>query len=173
MMTERRGWLSCTTLTVSSDFPLGLFRAWSPLRFDSKLLVYPQPSSVFLGFPETGGSEGQYQRQQTLNDDEFDGVKAYRSGDSIRHIHWKSLAKGRGVQSKHYAGEGGGGVELWLDYANTPGADVEQRLSQLCRWIVEAERSGLRYALTLPDNTVKLACGPAHYHQCLQKLALF
>jgi len=172
MTGERRGWLQCPTLTVSSDFPLGLFRAWSPLRFDSQVLVYPRPAPVFPAFPETGGSDGP-QRRQTGNDDEFDGVKAYRRGDSIRHIHWKSLAKGRGLQSKHYSGDGQGGAEQWFDYANTPGAGVEQRLSLLCRWIVEAERAGLRYGLILPDSSVEPACGPAHFHHCLQLLALF
>ncbi len=37
----RRGWLQIATVTVSSSYPFGIFRAWSPLRFDSKVLVYP------------------------------------------------------------------------------------------------------------------------------------
>lgn len=167
VMTERRGWLQCGTLTVASEFPFGLFRAWSPLRFDSRLLVYPKPSPIFLPFPEVGG--GGLQNGAARSGDEFDGVKSYRNGDSIRRIHWKSLAKGRGMQSKKFAGDGG--MELWLDYANTPGYGVEERLSQLCRWIIDAERVGVRYGLSVADKVVDPACGQAHYHQCLQILA--
>jgi uncharacterized protein (DUF58 family) len=155
---------------VSSSFPLGLFRAWSPIRFDSKVLVYPKPSAASLQFPETDAGDSQ-QGQNKRNGDEFYGLKTYQTGDSIRQIHWKSFAKGQGVLSKQYAGASN--VELWLDYAYTPGSDIEDRLSQLCRWIIDAERTGLRYGLLLPGKRIEQNSGEEHYHQCMQALALF
>lgn len=168
--TNRRGWLSCDTLTLSSTYPLGLFRAWSPLRFDSKALVYPSPAPPGLGFPEVGitqEGEGQYR----FSGDDFFGLKVYQSGDSIRQIHWKSYAKGRELQSKLYVGASS--AELWLNYESTPGNGVEERLSQLCRWVLDAEQAGVRYGLKLPG--IELACdkGQAHYLACLRALALF
>ncbi len=169
LIASRRGWLQCGTITVSSRFPLGLFRAWSPLRFDSKLLVYPKPAAETLPFPETDAGSGQ-QGQNKHNGDEFYGLKTYQIGDSIRQIHWKSFAKGQGVHSKQYAGASS--VELWLDFTQTPGSDIEARLSQLCRWVIDAERAGLRYGLRLPNKRIELDCGKDHYQQCLQALAL-
>ncbi|QPK62579.1 DUF58 domain-containing protein [Methylomonas sp. LL1] len=167
---ERRGWLSCDILTISSRYPLGLFRAWSPLRFDSRVLIYPMPAREMRPFPETDAEYGQ-QGQNRRNGDEFLGLKTYQTGDSIRQIHWKSFAKGRGLHSKQYAGAGS--VDLWLDYAAAPGSNVEERLSQMCRWVVEAERLGLAYGLMLPGIRIEPNVGADHYHQCLEILAQF
>lgn len=167
---ERRGWLACPTLTVSSRYPLGWFRAWSPLRFASNVLIYPRPARELLPFPETDAGPGE-QGQSRRDGDEFHGLKTYRTGDPVRQIHWKSFAKGRGLHSKEYAGTTS--VELWLDYAMAPGTGVEERLSHLCRWVIEAEQAGMRYGLILPGLSVQLDTGAAHYHRCLQSLALF
>lgn len=43
---QKRGWHVAGTVTLFSTYPLGLFRAWSPIRFDLKALVYPKPSPV-------------------------------------------------------------------------------------------------------------------------------
>ncbi|AEF98740.1 protein of unknown function DUF58 [Methylomonas methanica MC09] len=167
---KMRGWLACETLTLSSCYPLGLFRAWSPLRFDSRVLVYPCPAKTDLAFPETAGGEGR-QGQSKRGGDEFQGIKTYQSGDPIRQIHWKAFAKGRGLHSKQYAGTIS--EEFWLDYEVTPGADIEGRLSQLCRWVIDAERAGFRYGLALPGIKLEPDSGNAHSQACLRELALF
>ncbi len=41
----RRGWLSSGRLTLYTEFPLGLFYAWSYLQFDTRCLVYPKPAA--------------------------------------------------------------------------------------------------------------------------------
>ena len=51
--------------------------------------------------------------------------------------------------------------------------DVEARLSQLTAWVLEAERRGARYALTLPGHAIALGQGTAHRDTCLRALALF
>ncbi len=168
--TIKRGRLSCKTLTLSSTYPLGLFRAWSPLRFQRQALVYPRPSDTQLPFPEAEGidnDEGLYLNKG----DDFYGLKTYQTGDSIRQIHWKSVAKGQGVFSRQYAGNPV--ADLWLDYDKTTGYQTEQRLSQLCRWIVEAEKAGLQYGLILPGRKIPCDSGSRHYHNCLEALALF
>lgn len=171
MTTMTRGWLQCPVVTVASDFPLGLFRAWSPLRFDSRVLVYPKPSPLLLPFPGSGSGDDPQQRDKQGPGDDFDGIKPYQTGDSIRHIHWKALAKGQGLHSRYYVAVGAG--ELWLDFALAQGAELEERLSLLCRWVIEAEQSGLRYGLLLPGVRIEPASGATHFHDCLQKLAEF
>jgi len=119
--TTRRGWQMLETVTFASSYPLGIFRAWSPLRFASKVLIYPQPSSHAVPFPHGVGPQISGQRYfDRTGRDEFNGVRAYQSGDSWRHIHWKAYAKGQGLYSKEYATEIGGS-QLWLNFESVPG----------------------------------------------------
>ncbi len=166
----RRGWLPCATVTLSSRYPLGLFRAWSPMRFNLRALVYPRPATVDLAFPESDDGSGE-QGQGRKGQDDFLGLKSYQSGDPIRRIHWKAFAKGQGLYSKEYAGAVAD--RLWLDYEAAPGNDREQRLGRLCRWIIDAEQAGLQYGLILPGTKIEPGHGRGHYERCLEALALF
>lgn len=165
-----RGWLPMTTVTVSTVYPLGLLRAWSPLNLDQRLLVYPRPSAEFFARPPLLGA-ADAARSAAAGDDDFFGFTGYRPGDPLRRIHWKGIAKGQAVQVKQYvAGEG---AAADLDWLETPGADTEQRLAVLCRWVLEAERAGTPFSLRLPGTTIATGGGEAHRHRCLEALALF
>ncbi len=170
-ITRKRGWHQAGTVTLSSTFPLGLFRAWSPIRFELKALVYPKPAHLEIPFPKTPSAQVQ-QGYSSKGGDDFYGLQEYRSGDSIKHIHWKTFAKGLGVFSKQYAGEQAS-EQIRLDYEHTPGHNVEQRLSQLCRWVIDAEQAGISYSFAVPGYTLPPANGLAHYRKCLEALALF
>jgi uncharacterized protein (DUF58 family) len=164
----RRGWLDLPTVTLSSVFPLGLFHAWSPLRLKERVLVYPRPAPDSLPFPSSPGGDGGNRRASA---DDFHGFQSYQPGDPLRRIHWKGVAKGQGVHVKEYRGEES--VQLYLDWAQTPGHDAEARLSRLCRWVLDAEQSGAVYGLRLPGTDIKPASGPGHVRMCLESLALF
>jgi uncharacterized protein (DUF58 family) len=164
---QRRGWLNMPTVTVSTVFPLGVHRAWSPLNLKQRLLVYPQPSSAMLPFPEAPGEQG----GKDANADDFHGFHAYQPGDSLRRIHWKAVARGQGVMVKEYRGEPD--ETVYLDWNVTPGPDIEARLSQLCRWVIDAEQAGMLYGLRLPGIDLAPASGQDHYRRCLETLALW
>ena len=68
--------------------------------------------------------------------------------------------------------EGGTHPTQWLDWRMTHG-DVEQRLSQLARWVLDAEEEGRPYGLRLPGNDIPAGQGELHQHRCLEALALF
>jgi uncharacterized protein (DUF58 family) len=157
-------------VTVFSTYPLGLFYAWSPLRFNSQALVYPKPSSLELPFPDAPSGDAE-QGLSHKGVDDFYGLQAYQMGDSIKHIHWKAYAKGQGLYSKQYSGANKA-AEVWLHYEDTPGHNTEQRLSQLCRWVIDAERADMRYGLVLPTIKLPPDRGATHYRQCLEALAL-
>ncbi|OHX34757.1 hypothetical protein BJL95_11725 [Methylomonas sp. LWB] len=158
------------TLTVTSSYPLGIFRAWSPLRFDSPLLVYPKPAEPGVPFPEQAGGDGRA-GYRARGGDEFNGLRAYQLGDTLRQIDWKTYAKGQGVHSKQYGGNTA--AELWLDLQAASGHHLEERLSLLCRWVVDAEHAGLRYGLVLPNLRLAPDRGTQHYRRCLEALAVF
>lgn len=169
-LTQKRGWHPAGTVTVSSTYPLGLFRAWSPIRFNAKALVYPKPAIQEIPFPETGSTKNQ-QGQFKKGGDEFYGLQSYQAGDPIKHLHWKAYAKGLGLFSKQYGGESS--AEIWLDYGHAHGQSLEERLSYLCRWVVDAEQAGLSYGFILPGLRLEPGHGTTHYRKCLEALALF
>jgi uncharacterized protein (DUF58 family) len=169
-LTEKRGWYTLGTVTVFSTYPFGLFYAWSPLRFNVKTLVYPKPSNLELAFPDSNSGEADKGLSQKGADD-FYGLQEYQAGDAIRHIHWKAFAKGQGLFSKQYSGARNSS-EIWLNYDDAVGYTTEERLSCLCRWILDAERADIRYGLVLPTIKLPLDNGSAHYHRCLEALAL-
>ena len=173
--TNKRGWQPMGTVTLSSCYPFGIFRAWSPLRFDCHVLVYPRPSKHSVPLPSFSDGNrlkaGPRAIDRTGKDD-FNGIRDYQPGDSLRQIHWRAYAKGQGLMSKKYATEAGGS-QLWLDYEHTPGGHREERLSMLCRWILDAEEAGLRYGLRLPGKQLLPDQGQRHQAACLEALALF
>lgn len=169
MPTDKRGWFQCGTITISSTFPLGLFRAWAPINFDYKTLVYPKPTELKMPFPDnSNNSTGSGLPKK--NHEDFFGLTRYQPGHPLRQIHWKALAKGQGLHSKEYMSEQNN--EIWLDYQYTPGRDPEERLSQLCRWLIDAEKSGCHYGLKMPGTKKNSASGGQHLQDCLEALAL-
>jgi uncharacterized protein (DUF58 family) len=168
--TARRGLLTLDIITVSSSYPLGLFRAWSYVRLDMRCVVYPRP--LAHGSPPAGhGAEPGTQSSYTRGMEDFVGLRTYTSGDSLRHVHWKALAREQTMMTKQF-GDNTAEV-VWLDWASLGGLDTEARLSVLCRWVLEAADVGLRYGLRLPGQVIAPDHGTRHRHQCLQALALF
>lgn len=168
--TRRRGWLAGGRLTVSSRYPLGLFRGWAYVDTGQRCLVYPAPAdeapdAIRLGTGRLeGGSAGS-------GSEEFGGFRRYRAGDSLRHVNWKAWAGGRELLTKHF--EGASGQERWLRYGDLPLQGTETRVRLLCKMVLDAEQSGDTYALELPDRTTGPDRGPAHMGECLKQLALF
>jgi len=89
---------------VWSDFPLGLIRFEAPGTPGNELLVLPALGSVELdGFRRwvrrEAGVEGRARRQAVraaADRADLRSVRAYRPGDGLRDIHWKTTAR-RGV----------------------------------------------------------------------------
>jgi uncharacterized protein (DUF58 family) len=168
---QHRGRLPLGRLRVLTTFPLGLFRAWSNVELGLQCLVYPRPESgrVPLPAPRAGAAEGLETGQ---GQDDFAGLRKYQPGDSLRHVAWKAVARGRPLMTKQFSGLAAG--ELWLEWEELPpDLRTEARLSRLTRWIVDAARAGHAYGLRLPAVVIPPDTGPAHQEQCLTALALF
>ena len=79
-------------------------------------------------------------------------------------------AREQGIYTKQF--QGTAQSTLWLDWATTPGSDDEQRISQLTRWVMDADALNQAYGLRLPSREFAPDNGPAHLQKCLQALAL-
>ncbi len=168
--TQRRGLLRLPEVTLQTVYPLGLFRAWSYAELDLSCLVYPQPAVT--GSPPveasyTASDDG----DRGVGADDFVGLRGYRLGDSPRHIDWKALARHRGLLSKQFGGDRTERIEL--DWDLLPPVDTEQRLSLMCRFILQAEGESHSYSLRLPGVVIEPGQGEQHKHRCLAALALY
>jgi uncharacterized protein (DUF58 family) len=170
LKTQCRGWLTCPRLSLSTTYPLGLFRAWAWVHMDLHGLVYPRPASqlnaMFTADSETGSSG-----LQLHGADEFSGLREYRRGDPPKSIAWKSAASLGVLLVKEYLD--GGQTPLWIDWASVPLPDTEARLSALCRLLIDADNNQQLYGLRLPGVMITPAKGASHLHHCLRELAMF
>lgn len=165
---EQRGRLPLGRVTVSTCFPLGLFRAWSRLDFAHAEPAYPAPAPPGPLPPQAADAgHGDVGRAGTGQDD-FRGPRPYRPGDSLRQVDWKALARERGLLTKEFAAAQM--PEDWFDFETLAEADTEARLRRLCRWILDAERDRHTYGLRLPGLTLPPARGTVHRDRCLLAL---
>ncbi len=166
---QRRGWLPARVFAVSTEFPLGMFHAWTWLELEMSCLVYPRPAPPGREPPPARGVGGQLAGSRP-GLDEFAGLRNYQRGDTPRAIHWKSFPKLRQPMVKQF--QETMDREFWLDWSELPELDAEARLSQLTRWVLEAEGKHLSYGLRLPAARIAPSRGATHQHACLKALAL-
>jgi uncharacterized protein (DUF58 family) len=167
----RRGWLDLGRVMLETRYPLGLFRAWSYIEPERRVLVYPRPEYSLLPPPSADPRSG-VGRVHAQGNDDFSGLRNYHRSDSPRHVAWKAVARGGTMLTKQFAGETS--AERWLDWAQlAPDSSLEARLSRLTGWVLAAEQAGLRYGLRLPGIEVAPGSGDAHRAACLKALALY
>jgi len=170
---DRRGIFRPGPVRIYTRYPLGLFYAWSFLDPDMECLVYPVPISGELMFSDarTWASDHESGGRKSGGIDDFQGLKPYQPGDSLRLISWKAFSGGRGLFTKSFTGQSGAFV--MPDWHALKETDTEQKISRLCGMILKAERLNLPYGLRLPDMTIEPDKGEAHKNRCLKALAVF
>jgi uncharacterized protein (DUF58 family) len=172
----QRGRLAPGRITLASQYPVGLFHAWSYLSPRLSCLVYPRPIMWPLPGAAAAAEHGEMHGPTHAEggDEDFTGLRERQPNDSPRHIAWKAVARDfdhRPLLVKEFAG--GTARELWLAWSQLPAAsDRETRLSILAGWVVAAQTLDLRYGLRLPGAVLPPAQGPLHYAACLEALAL-
>ena len=91
----RRGYLHFTAMEVGATEPLGICRRTGVVKLGGQLLVLPRRFSVakpiFPGGGQTGALGGGLVAMPGQSD-EFLGLREYRPGDPVKHIHWKRFA---------------------------------------------------------------------------------
>lgn len=167
---HERGWYRPARFKLSTTYPLGWLRAWTWLDMDLTALVYPKPEPSEV-VPAGAGKEGEGEKQRTLGQEDFEGLKRFVAGDSLAHISWKHLARGQGLQTKQYAAEEAGSEVL--DWDALSGMTIEKRLSRLTWWVVKFSQAQQPFGLRIPGHEFPVDNGQAHQEACLKALALF
>lgn len=170
---NQRGWLQLPRVTIETNYPLGLIRAWSYAAPDQRCLVYPAPASLAPPLPAMPGEDGGAAKLAAGMED-FAGLRRHQAADPPRHVAWKAAARqGSGpLQTKQFTGAAA--HTLWFDWNMLPETqDVEARLSVLTRWICEAYGEGLAWGLNIPGHRLVPGGDDSHFHACLKLLALY
>ena len=168
---HQRGYLQTPRLRIETRFPFGFYKSWTWLRLKTPGIVYPKPITTPFIVSMGEGNEMPTDANLKIGNDDFIGLRNYRAGDSLKHVAWKYLAKGKGLLSKEYDNQ-----QLsmqWLDWFSLQGMGIEERLSHLTGWVLQAEQEGRAYGIKLPHLEIKPNVGDAHRDACLKHLALY
>jgi len=144
-------------VTVRVRDALGLVEATQEVEDTTTLLVYPSVSVV-----DGAGFFARTMGPETEDRTEFDRLREYAPGDSLRDIHWKSSAKRDDLYVTEYTDpvdEGAVRIAAEADSAAT------------ATLVVGAIRAGLAVEVAVPDGTLGRGYGGAHQRHALEVLA--
>jgi uncharacterized protein (DUF58 family) len=167
--TTRRGWMHLEPFRIENRFPLGLFRAWTVVIPESKVLVYPKPSNHPPALPKTG--RGDYGAAHQGEGEHFHGLREFQPGDPLRRIAWRTSARHQKLYSRVMESPSEEACEL--NWYLMGAGDTEEKLSILTAWVLRAERRQIPYSLEMPGDALPADLGEAHRDACLEILALY
>ncbi len=168
--TRGRGWYDPGRIVIETRYPLGFIRCWSKPKFAARVLVYPKPIAAGP-LPPAQALRDDGEESLQRGSDEFFGHRPYQPGDVMRNVAWKQFSRGMGLLTKEYVANVD--QRLWLDWDYLAGMDREARLSRLCYWVLEADKTGKEYGLRLPGVEIEPSTGAEHKQRALKALALF
>ena len=165
----QRGWLALPRLTVSSRFPLALFRVWSHADLPLAATVYPAPETGALPALDRAGHRGRVCGAQRRR--RHRPVAPLPQWRPLHRIAWKHSAR-----TGSWLTRTGGNEDrpaCWLAWQDMPASlDEEARLSRLCAWVLAADES-VRFGLRLPGVEIPPGSGAAQRRACSEALALW
>lgn len=144
-VTYRRGLHTFAPLTLSSQAPFGFFRSTRQLEIPTRALVYPEVNKLLRLSLLDRQPAAQQTRPRAGRGVEVIGVRPFRSGDSPRHVHWRSVARMQHLMSKEFADEAHPGVTLVLDLFRHPYPAASTKHTPF-EWGIKAAASIAEYA---------------------------
>lgn len=166
--TRQRGVLAEVPADLCSCFPLGIFEARMVTGWLPKCLVYPAPAGS-QPLPEHSAGSMAHLRAESGT---YTDMRRYSPGDPLSRISWKAFARFDELYTREFDG-GQGQPALWLRWEDVAAAGIEEKLSQLCSWALDAHRKKREFGLQLPGRRIEPGEGEEHLHHCLGALALY
>lgn len=150
----QRGQFLAGPAKLTSRFPLGLVAARIDMPEESVILVAPALGRLTASWDRrllshASGSEA-IKRRRGAQDEEFFGLRHYRSGDSQRHIHWRATARSGQLMVKQFDSRSDRDFVLLLDLWLPAAADSRE--------FERAER-GLSFAATIMTGLASVIRG--------------
>ena len=168
--TDERGIFKTGRFRLHTEFPSGLFTAWTWVDLSISCLVYPSPADEITA-PDFSQNESGDCDLAGSGQENYSHLRKFHQGDSLTHISWKAAARTDELYTTQYIGSRP--VTYWIDWSDIQAADNEQRLSIMTALVIKAEKHQQHYGLKLPQQEITPDVGNKHYHQCLTALALY
>jgi uncharacterized protein (DUF58 family) len=164
----RRGVHAARTAMVQSGGLTGLFRVHREVAAPGTITIYPRywkisrlPLAAWTPTPQTSGSG---RRRGGLD---FAGLRDYRAGDSVRHVHWRSSARRGALVVREFEQETPGAVVLLLDtqpdpYVGHRAADAFDdliRAAASVAWYMTSHGAVVRILASRPEGALDVTVG--------------
>ena len=166
---RQRGTNRLPRLIIASEYPLGLFRAWTNLEFEQDIVVFPASVPYVEKLTAIEQGNGAYTSRRTVSGDSFSGLEPFRAGESLKRVAWKQLAQGKGMLTKQF--EQTLGEPQWLDINDIEAVDIEQSLSHLAYLVNHFSSKNQPFGLRLKHQVLPVDQGNLHRHAALTLLA--
>ena len=169
-----RGQYRYKRITLSTRFPFGLFRSWRYYRLPGTLFIYPGFKGN-LGLPvfqgEGSRGEASLSIKHESGSEEFFGHQKHRQEHSLYRVDWKAYAREKGLWNKIFKDPSS--PRFIFDYENVPIKDREEKLSQMAKWIDQAESMGAFYKVQLEDSELskEWGRGERYFQDCMETLS--
>lgn len=178
LLVKSRGLISFPKITLSTTFPFGLFYSWKRVLWKNHFIVYPARTGD-LDFPQSNSTEeNEFQirnsQSQKNANDEFIMHKEYSNTDNFKRIDWRVFARKNKLYTKVFSNEETKLIFISINsYLNDVDNDTfEKNLSQLTKWIFEAQKNNYICAVQFKDQTLKIPETPKDYELVYEYLAL-
>ena len=171
-----RGHFSLPRLTITSYYPLGLFRCWTHLCFGLNYYVYPKPVPCetkirMVNESSAAESVGSSNIKHIAANEDFEGLSQHERSMPMHRIAWKLYAKGRGLHDKQFSStHRETGWLYWSDYFD---GDVENTLGKLCFQVMHLHQNNSEYGLFLMGTSIHPHRGIEHFRECMKALAVY
>lgn len=168
----KRGRVPLGRVTLSTDFPFGLWHGWAYVHFPLAGIVFPAAEIGAPPLPRGHGGADPL-AQGASDDSDLAGLREFQRGDPPQRVAWKAVARGAGWFSKEFDGAGGGGPVAIAWDAMAAALPVEAKLSRMTAWVLAAERAARPFSVTLPGTHLPASQGRDHRRAALTALALY
>ncbi len=165
----QRGVTRIEQFELRTRYPFGWFYSWTYVQ--GAITIYVAPAPLGNRTLPSGSAQGTGSHSEARGDEDFSGLRAYQPGVPLKHMAWKVLARGGEPAVRSYSSLAA--QPEWLDWSTLEGLATEERLSQLCRWVLESDAAQRPYGLRIPGKEIAASGGAAHRFACLRALAAF
>ena len=171
---SKRGVYKICRLSLYSTYPLGLFYAWKLLKKEIEFYIFPCPLGLSLieSPLEKIEVDTDYVKKARPGSDEFQEHRQFRVGESYKSVDWKILARKKQKLTKLFGSSSSNCIKIALD--KCPQENIENKLSQLSKWIMECHNEDLYWNLQISKHSIiPTNKGERHYKDCLKALATY
>jgi uncharacterized protein (DUF58 family) len=171
----RRGVYPLREITLSTDFPFGLFRKEREVPLPGEVVVWPRtdravPDAIAGGGDERPLAAGSRMARGAVRG-EYRSLREYHPEDDARDIHWRTTARRGQPVVREYDRDAGKALWIVLDTSQPEGEAAEDAVEIAASLCARASLERTPFALAAGDAVVEGGTGQPHLERALDALA--